>query len=146
MATRFCSLILFALCIFTATAQRCTLDIGGKNTQSIVEVFQLNEAQIEMMETLRGELEIETKGLEEQIEKLLADHPQSTEEELIKLADKYKALQQKMVDASYESDKKMLSQFNPKQYERYLQLCRAAIRMPIKVVPKIYKDSVSPED
>lgn len=145
MATKFCAVIFFAFCTFSVTAQRCTLDIGGKNTETIIEVFQLNEAQIETMETLRGELEIETKSLEEQIEKLLVEHPQSTEEELVQLAGKYKALQQKMVNTSYESDKKLLSQFNPKQYDRYLQLCRTAIRMPIEVVPKIYNDSITPE-
>jgi uncharacterized membrane-anchored protein YhcB (DUF1043 family) len=106
--------------VFQVNAQACTLDIGGNNTRTIIEVFQLNKTQIGVMETLRGELEIKTKDLENQIEKLLAEHPQSTEEELIKLADKYKVLQQKMVSASYESDKKLLSQFNPKQYDRYL--------------------------
>jgi aminoglycoside phosphotransferase family enzyme len=128
-----------------ANAQNCTLDIGGKNTETIIDVFQLNEAQIATMETLRGELAVETKSVEDQIEKLLAEHPQSTEEDLIKLADKYKVLQQKIVNASYESDKKLLSQFNPKQYERYLQLCKAAIRRPIAVIPKIYNDTIEPE-
>ncbi|HEA21310.1 MAG TPA: hypothetical protein ENH87_10365 [Pricia antarctica] len=126
-------------------AQVCTLDIGGKNAETMVRVFQLNEAQMMILETLQGELDVETKSLNEQIEKLLASHPQSTEEELIKLADKYKVLQQKIVKASYDSDKKLLSEFNPKQYERYLQLCKAAIRQPISVVPKVYRDSIDPE-
>ena len=126
-------------------AQNCTLDIGGKNAETIVTVFQLNKAQMATLETLQGELAVETKSLEEQIEKLLAEHPQSTEEELIKLADKYKVLQQKIITASYESDKKLLSEFNAKQYERYIQLCKAAIRRPIAVVPKVYKDSIDPE-
>ncbi len=126
-------------------AQNCTLDIGGKNFKAIIDVFQLNEAQMATLETLQGELAVVTKSLEEQIEKLLAEHPQSTEEELIKLADKYKVLQQKIVTASYDSDKKLLSEFNAKQYERYLQLCKAAIRRPIAVVPKVYNDSIAPE-
>ncbi|WP_373518270.1 hypothetical protein [Pricia sp.] len=126
-------------------AQNCTLDIGGKHAETMVTVFQLNEAQVATMETLQRLLAVETGHLEEQIEKLLAEHPQSTEEELIKLADKYKVLQQKIVTASYESDKKLLSEFNAKQYERYLLLCKAAIRRPIDVVPKIYNDSIDPE-
>lgn len=138
-------IILFGLGVITANAQNCTLDIGGKNTKTIIDVFQLNEAQIATLETLRGELEVETQTIEDQIEKLLAEHPQSTEEELIKLAEKYKVLQQKMVSASYESDKKLLLQFNAKQYERYLQLCKAAIRRPIAVISKIYKDTIGPK-
>ena len=136
-----------SLVCFTGSlqAQICTLDIGGKNAETMVTVFQLNEAQMTILEALQGELAVETKSINEQIEKLFAEHPQSTQEELIKLADKYKVLQQKMVTASYESDKKLLSEFNAKQYERYLQLCKAAIRRPISVVPKVYNDSIAPE-
>lgn len=130
---------------FTGNAQNCTLDIGGKNSETIVTVFQLNETQIATMESLQGELEIETKTIEDQIEKLLAEHPQSKEEDLITMGGKYKVMQQKLVQASYQSDKKLLATFNTKQYERYLELCNAAIRRPIKVSPTIYKDSVAPE-
>lgn len=126
-------------------AQNCTLDIGGKNTETMITVFQLNEGQVATMETLQRLLAVETGHLEEQIEKLLAEHPQSTQEELIKMAEKYKVLQQEIVTVSYESDKKFLSEFNAKQYERYLQLCRAAIRRPIAVVPKVYNDSIAPK-
>lgn len=126
-------------------AQNCTLDIGGKNAETLVAVFQLNETQLATLEFLQGELALKTKSLEDQIEKLLAEHPQSTEEELIKLADKYKVLQQKIVEACYESDKMLLSEFNAKQYERYLQLCQAAIRRPIAVVPMVYHDTIDPE-
>lgn len=145
MGPRFFFIAFFTMYSYMANAQNCTLDIGGKNTETIIDVFQLNEAQIATMETLRGELAVETKSVEDQIEKLLAEHPQSSEEDLIKLADKYKVLQQKIVNASYESDKKLLSQFNPKQYERYLQLCKTAIRRPIAVIPKIYSDTIEPE-
>ncbi|WP_091866749.1 hypothetical protein [Pricia antarctica] len=111
----------------------------------MISVFQLNEAQVATLETLRRLLAVETGHLEERIEKLLAEHPQSTQDELIKMADKYKVLQQEIVTVSYESDKKFLSEFNAKQYERYLQLCRAAIRRPIAVVPKVYNDSIAPK-
>lgn len=137
--------VFFGMSLFSTNAQNCTLDIGGKNAETMVTVFQLNEAQMATLETLQGELAVETKSIEDQIQKLLAEHPQSTEEELIKLADKYKVLQQKIVTASYESDKKLLSEFNAKQYERYLQLCKAAIRRPIAVVPKVYNDTIDPE-
>lgn len=144
---KFFNILSFSLLFFACPlqAQTCTLDIGGKNTETIITVFQLNEDQLEILDTLRRELAVKTKNFNDQIEKLLARHPQSTEEELIKLADKYKVLQQKIVSASYESDKKLLSEFNAKQYDRYLQLCKAAIRMPIGVVPKVYNDSIEPK-
>lgn len=129
----------------TGKAQDCTLDIGGKNSETIIKVFQLNETQKSTMEALRGELKIETKSIEDQIEKLLAEHPQSKEEDLITMGNKYKTLQQKLVQASWQSDKKLLATFNTKQYERYLELCHAAIRRPIAITPKIYKDSVKTE-
>ncbi len=97
------------------------------------------------METLRSALEDAVKGLEDDIRKLLDSHPQSTEEDLMALADKYRALQQKMVSASWETDKKMLATFNPKQYERYLKLCMEAIRKPIRIRPVLYKDSITPD-
>ncbi|MUH36699.1 hypothetical protein D9O36_12670 [Zobellia amurskyensis] len=126
-------------------AQNCTLDIGGKNNETIKTLFQLNEEQVSVMESLQGELEVKTKSVEDQIEKLLAQHPQSTEEDLIKLAEKYKTLQQQLVEAAYDSDKQLLSVFNVKQYERYLQLCNEAIRQPIKVEPKNYEIPVEEE-
>ncbi|CAM4176906.1 hypothetical protein ZONE111904_05940 [Zobellia nedashkovskayae] len=138
MLPKLYSLLVFLMFFSVVNAQNCTLDIGGKNSETIKTIFQLNEEQIAIMETLKGELEVKTKSTEDQIEKLLAEHPQSTEEDLIKLADKYKVLQKQQLDLAYESDKELLSVFNAKQYERYLQLCNEAIRQPIKVEPKIY--------
>ncbi|CAM3554729.1 hypothetical protein [Zobellia roscoffensis] len=138
-------LIVFLMLFSVGNAQNCTLDIGGKNNETIKTIFQLNEEQVGIMEALQGELAVTTKSLEEQIEKLLAQHPQSTEEDLIKLAEKYKALQQQLVQVAYDSDKQLLSVFNMKQYERYLQLCNEAIRIPIKVVPKTYETPIKEE-
>ncbi|MBU3025457.1 hypothetical protein Q4603_17005 [Zobellia galactanivorans] len=131
--------MVFLMLFTSVNAQNCTLDIGGKNNEAIKTIFQLNEEQISTMEALQGELEVQTKDIEGQIEKLLAEHPQSSEEDLIKLAEKYKVLQQQLVQAAYDSDKKLLSLFNSKQYERYLRLCNEAIRIPIKVIPKNYE-------
>ncbi len=126
-------------------AQECTLDIGGKNGTMVIDIFQLNEKQQTVMEELRGELEITTKSLEDEIQKLFASHPQGTEAELITLSDKYKILKEKLVSASRESDKKLLETFNQKQYERYKSLCYEAVREPIKITPISYKDSDTPE-
>ena len=131
---------------FLAENRRCTLDIGGKNTETLIKVFQLNEAQIAEMETWSTELAVANKVLEEDIQKLFDSHPQSNPEELTTLAEKYRVLQSKMVNASREADEKLLTIFNERQYERYLQLCSEALRRPIRVVPIGIKDSiVNPE-
>lgn len=132
----------FFLCTFWGMAQDCTLDIGGKNGDTLIQVFQMNEEQIGQMETWRAELNIEIKVIEEEIQKLFDNHPQSTPEELTTLASKYKVFEQKIVDASKATDKKLLSIFNRKQYDRYLELCHEAIREPIQVVPLVLKDTV----
>jgi len=132
-------LLLFSL---SGIAQDCTLDVGGKNTETLIKVFQMNEAQISKMEALRAELEIETKIIEDEIQKLFDNHPQSSTEELTTLSNKYKVFQEKIVQAAKATDKMLLSSFNEKQYDRYLELCYEAIRKPIKVVPVVLKDTV----
>lgn len=138
-------IVLLGLFCFYGNAQDCLLGIGGDDAETIVEIFQLNENQRATMETLQGELEIETEGLNEQIEKLLAEHPQSKDADLIVLADKYKVLHQQIVDVSYRCDKALLATFNAKQYERYLELCKEAIRRPIAVIPITYDEAGNPE-
>ncbi len=138
--------LLFGFGYFFGSAQSCTLDIGGSGFQQIASLFQLNEEQKATMETLRGELQVSNKSVQDEIQKLFDEHPQSTQEELLQLAEKYKVLKQKMVNSSWEADKRFLETFNPKQYQLYLDLCREAIREPIKIIPVSYKDSISPEE
>ena len=143
IAVPFFILLLFS---FFGNAQDCTLDVGGKNTDILVKVFQMNAEQIGEMETLGAELEIEIKVIEDEIQKLFDNHPQSTTEELTTLSVKYKVLQEKIVMASKATDKMLLSSFNEKQYDRYLELCYEAVRKPIKVLPVSIKDTiVNPE-
>ncbi len=147
MFLRLCSVVsVFLLLSFSSNAQECILGIGGENTEVLKSVFQLNEDQMSQMQVWSAELKIETSAIEDSIQKLLDQHPQSTPDELIILADKYKVLQQKIVDASFSADKRLLSVFNERQYDRYLALCYDAIRTPIEinttVVPDIQKDSV----
>ncbi len=136
-------LFLFSL---NGIAQDCTLDVGGKNFDILIKVFQMNAQQISKMETLRAELGVETKVMEDEIQKLFDNHPQSTPEELTTLSKKYTVFQEKIVMASKAADKMLLSSFNEKQYDRYLELCYEAIREPIKVIPLRLNDSiVAPE-
>ena len=126
----------------SVSAQDCTLDVGGKNTDVLVKVFQMNAAQVGNMETLSAELKLETKVIEDEIQKLFDSHPHSTPEELTTLSEKYKVFQEKIVMASKATDKMLLSIFNEKQYDRYLELCYEAVRKPIKVLPTSVKDTI----
>lgn len=136
------TVLVFSLFTLGGSAQECTLDIGGKNPEILIKVFQLKEAQITQMETWRAEFAAANKAVEDDIQKLFDSHPQSTTEELTTLAEKYSALQNKILKASREADKKLLTIFNERQYERYLQLCTEAIRLPIKVIPIGVMDSI----
>ncbi|MFH6602005.1 hypothetical protein ACEZ3G_00840 [Maribacter algicola] len=139
------TLVVTFFLFFSASAQSCTLDIGGKNIDLIVKVFQLNEKQVTAMEEIRAELEVTSKAIKDDIQKLFDQHPQSSPEQLTTLAEKYKMLQQKLIDASYESDKKLLVMFNERQYERYLSLCVEALLDPIRVDPVQMGDAVDPK-
>ncbi|MCW5517545.1 hypothetical protein [Muriicola sp. Z0-33] len=109
----------------------CTLSIGGKDTAVLIQVFQLNEEQKNTMEMWIGELQTQNKLIEDEIKVLLEKHPQSTQEDLETLAKKYKVLKDKMLAISKGYDSKLLGLFNPKQYQRYAELCNEALRKPI---------------
>jgi hypothetical protein len=130
---------------FLANAQKCSLNIAGTDSNIIIEIFQLNEEQQVAMQEIKEELALETGRLDTEIQKLLKEHPQSTQEELMVLAKKYRELQLKMVNTVLEGDKKLLTAFNPNQYQRYLNLCKEAFREPILIVPVPIKDVPDPE-
>lgn len=138
----FVSVLFFSFYALITCAQECTLDIGGKNSEILIKVFQLNETQHAQMATWSAELAVANKIVEDDIQKLFDSHPQSTPDELTTLAGKYKTLQNKIVSASREADKKLLTIFNERQYERYLQLCNEAVRLPIEVIPIGVRDSI----
>jgi len=121
--------------------QDCTLDIGGDNTDRMIQIFQLNTEQTETMENLRSELEVQLKAYKKDVQKLFDEHPQSTTEELQVLAGKYRILEKKIMEVSRETDKKLLATFNTNQYQRYLDLCHEAFRKPIRIIPVRVKDT-----
>ncbi|MEB8344661.1 hypothetical protein OO010_01270 [Flavobacteriaceae bacterium KMM 6898] len=116
-------------------AQECTLGIGGRDAETIIQVFQLNAEQVAKMDELRSALDLETSPMEEQIKKLLETHPQSTQEELTELAVKFKVLESKIVQISRSYDQRLLALFNQKQFQRYIELCHEAVRTPLKIEP-----------
>lgn len=138
----FLTAFLFFILFFRGSAQECTLGVGGKNTETLIKIFQLNETQASKMEELVAELAMATKLLEDDIQKLFDTHPQSTPDELTLLSEKYKVLEERLVAGHRQADIKVLSTFNQKQYERYLALCNEAVRIPLVVVPATVHDSI----
>ena len=130
-------LLLFGLmsCWSYSQLENCSLDIGGQDTEVLVGVFQLNDEQQAYLETWRGELSVKARTIEEDIQQLLATHPQSTEADLFNLSKKYAKLKDQLVAITVEYDQKMLGTFNPKQYQFYTELCKEALRRPLIPVP-----------
>ncbi len=109
----------------------CSLDVGGKNTEVLIQVFQLNDEQKSKLEIWIAELELQTKVIEDDISQLLEQHPQSTEADLLNLSGKYAELKDNLVLLSLQYDQKLLGIFNEKQYKFYTELCREAYRRPL---------------
>lgn len=114
----------------------CALDIGGEDVETIISIFQLNDEQQSLLTGWRGELQLQTRSIEEEMKKLLAEHPQSTEADLRNLARKYGAMKNKLVQLSAEYDQRLLGVFNDKQYDFYVELCREALRTPLNPIPR----------
>jgi hypothetical protein len=114
------------------------LGLGGSSAETIIQVFQLNEEQILKMNEWTAELKLTNKVYQEEITQLFDTHPQSKTEDLEALATKYKVLKDKVLANTREYDKRLLKLFNPKQYDRYLELCATANRIPYQVVPRPY--------
>lgn len=125
--------ILLFFVIYTSTGQTtdCTLGIGGKDTETIIKVFQLSEEQLVQMEGWIQELKKSNEGIQEQIDDLLEKHPQSNPEELETLAQKFKPLRAQILSNSKKCDQKLLGIFNENQYQRYISLCGEALRKPL---------------
>ncbi len=123
-------LFFFTLSSF-AQLMDCTLGIGGKDTETIIKVFQLNDKQLVQMETWIQDLKMSNEGIREQIDNLLEKHPQSNPEEIQSLAQKFKPLRDQMISNSKKCDQKLLGILNENQYRRYISLCEEAARKPL---------------
>ncbi|NNJ87834.1 MAG: hypothetical protein HKP53_00405 [Eudoraea sp.] len=125
-------------CFSNAQDRECRLGLGGSTAETIIQVFQLNEEQIQKMNEWTAELKLSNKVYQDEIAQLFDTHPQSKTEDLEALATKYKVLKDKVLANTREYDLRLLELFNPKQYDRYLELCATANRIPYKIIPKIY--------
>ncbi|WP_394749875.1 hypothetical protein [Spongiimicrobium salis] len=132
----------FAFLFFNASgySQECALGIGTGDAATIVQIFQLNEEQIAQLGEWREALLVEVEKIETEIKTLFETEPQSTKEELSRLAAKHDVLEQKLIKMSIAYDTKLINVFNERQYERYKALCFEALREPIPQSPENKKD------
>lgn len=125
---------LFLMLSFSVFAQQdCMLGVGGKDDDTIAEVFQLNEEQLENLRNWSAELKIRNEILQNQAEYLLKQHEESSPEVLLKVSTEYRAIIDSMKQNVRMMDKRLLSIFNPKQYEFYLELCNTLTLRPIHI-------------
>ena len=113
--------------------QDCLLGIGGKDNETITEVFQLNEEQKEQLKNWSAELKVRNDILKDQAKYLMKQHEESSPEVLMTISTKYKGLLDSMKQNLRMLDARMLSVFNERQYNRYLKLCQQLTLRPIYV-------------
>lgn len=108
----------------------CTLGLGGKDTEVILQVFQLSAEQQAQTDAWVADYRMRSRVIQEGADSLLRSHPQNTPEDLQKLALRYNALKTELVELSEGYDRKLISIFNEKQYALYLELCEEVNRRP----------------
>ena len=92
-----------------------------------------------------AELKYRNELLNNQADNILKRHPQSSEAELMVLAEKYTIIRDSISSVQRMIDIRTLKLFNLKQYQRYLELCNEAFRQPLRIVPANYQDSIPPK-
>ncbi|WP_190809368.1 hypothetical protein [Flagellimonas sp. S3867] len=117
--------------IFCSAQKECALGIGGGNDDSIAEVFQLNELQLEKLKNWSAELKIRNELLKDQAKFILKRNAQSSPEDLLSISYKYRSLLDSMKQNVRMLDKRLLSIFNDKQYNLYMDLCGQMMLQPI---------------
>ncbi|MGW9686948.1 hypothetical protein [Flagellimonas sp. 2504JD1-5] len=117
--------------IFCSAQQECALGIGGGNDDAIAEVFQLNELQLEKLKNWSAELKVRNQYLKDQAKFLLKRNAQSSPEDLLSMSHKYRGLLDSMRQNVRMLDKRLLSIFNNKQYNLYMELCEQMMLRPI---------------
>lgn len=111
----------------------CILGVGGPDGETIAKVFQLNEEQQEKLKNWGAELKVRNDILREKAEYLMKKNENSTPEVLLEVSKQYRAIQDSMFLNIRMMDKRLLTIFNDKQYERYLGFCNELALRPIHV-------------
>lgn len=111
--------------------QECTLGVGGKDNEVIIQVFQLNQEQQQKLEEWSGEFLLIQKEHRDNVRELFDTHPQDTPSQLLQMSEKFALLKEELLTASRNIDRKLLALFNDRQYMRYIELCEEVKRRPM---------------
>ena len=111
--------------------EECFLGIGGKDDETIKEVFKLSDAQVEKMKDWGAELKYRNGFLITQAENLVKKHAESSPEVLMTMSYQYKKLLDSMQSNLRMLDKRMLGIFNEEQYNLYVMLCSQISSSPL---------------
>ena len=123
--------LLVWITFFSSAQEDCFLGLGGEDHDKIISVFQLSDEQKENLKNWGAELEYRNEIFKIRAERLLKNHAQKSPEDLLNLSFKYRALLDSMRNNLRMLDKRMLSTFNDKQYNLYIELCNSVLMSPI---------------
>ncbi len=104
----------------------------GQDTETIIQVFQLNDEQQVQLREWSLELQIRQAEISEEAGALLEAHPAEGTAALDSLALEYGELRNQLMNLQADFDTRVLALFNTRQYERYLALCREVNRVPLE--------------
>ncbi|KAB5486896.1 MULTISPECIES: hypothetical protein [Flagellimonas] len=119
--------------LYGSAQMDCILGVGGPDGDTMVQVFQLNEEQQEKLKSWAAELKVRNDILREKAEYLMKKNENSTPEVLLEVSKQYRAIQDSMFLNVRMMDKRLLTIFNDKQYQRYLGFCNELALRPIHV-------------
>lgn len=127
--------ILLFLASFVLTglnAQQAPCLLGtGEDTETIIQVFQLNEQQQAQLQEWSLELQIRQEDIAERAGGLIEAENGSGTTGLDSLATKYNDLKKELLSMQADFDTRVLALFNERQYQRYVQLCEEVNRAPL---------------
>lgn len=103
----------------------------GEDTETIIQVFQLNEQQQAQLQEWSLEVKIRQEDIAERAGGLIEAENGSGTTGLDSLATKYNALKKELLRVQADFDTRVLALFNEKQYQRYIQLCEEVDRAPL---------------
>lgn len=126
-------ILIFTLSTSVSAQEECFLGVGGKNHETIAEIFDLNEKQLKNLRNWGAELKYRNEIFIIRAEYLLKNHPHSSHEDLLQLSYKYRGHLDSMMGNLRMIDKRMLGTFNNQQYNLYIQLCNSIQLSPIFV-------------
>ena len=131
------TLLLFLITHAVTAQEDCLLGVGGKDDDTIIEVFQLKDEQIRTIRNLSAELKYRNELLKNRAHAILETQWQSSPEDLLSMSYEYRALVDSMKNNIRFIDKRLLALFDNKQYALYVKLCSMATLNPMFIERKV---------